>query len=175
LQRGAEKFLTRSEERVGELYDAISVPPKAQAQTTNTKAALAEIIKGFESNPELSRIWTGHPRLAATLEALSAKEGQKTVGPAGYPRFQKQVGNGKFEGGNLAWEDMKRLRTIVGQIVGKPGLESDGAADAAMRKFYGALTTDMEATATKTGPRALTEFNRATQYWRTFRHSRQEP
>lgn len=70
------------------------------------------------------------------------------------------------EGGQLSWQDMNRFRSIVGEIIGQPGVSRDGSDIAALRKLYGALTTDMETTAALAGPRALTEFRRATQYWR---------
>ena len=203
-QRGAKSFIKSSEERAGQLYEAISVPADAEAVATNTRAALAEVIQGFKSNPELSAIWTGHPRLRATLEALTPSnivdEGRTALAKAtkefdaassqykillngvsapadvvaarqGMETAQSAIAAAKQQmatdpGGRVSWQDMKRLRSIVGQIVGSPGLEADGATTAAMRKFYGALSSDMEATAAKAGPRALTEFNRATQYWR---------
>lgn len=74
--------------------------------------------------------------------------------------------NRPAEGGKLSWQDMNRFRSIVGEIIGQPGVSRDGSDIAALRKLYGALTTDMEATAAQAGPRALTEFRRATQYWR---------
>lgn len=165
-QRGAKNFIAKSETRGGELYEKISIPPKAQAQTSNTRTALAELTKEMESNPELSKLWVGNERLQKTLEALTPKEKTVTTGPAGYPAFAKTRGTGEFEGGTVSWEDFKRLRSIVGEIAGSPSLSSDGAAIKAMKKFYGALSKDMEATATAAGPRALTEFKRANQYWR---------
>lgn len=165
-QRGAKDFIAKSETRGDELYEKISIPPEAQAQTTNTRTALAEITKTMESNPELSKLWTGNERLQKTLEALTPKEKTVTTGPKGYPAFAKTRGTGEFEGGTVSWEDFKRLRSIVGEIAGSPSLSSDGAAIKAMKKFYGALSKDMEATAEAAGPRALTEFKRANQYWR---------
>ena len=69
-------------------------------------------------------------------------------------------------GGKVSWEDIRRLRSIVGQIAGKPSLSSDGAADAAMRKFYGALTQDIQQAASAHSPEAAKAFSRANNYWR---------
>lgn len=226
-QRGANSFIDASEKRATEFYEKISVPNKATAVSENTRAALTEVTRGMESNPELSAIWTGHPRLKATLEALTpedrgpavaniaekqkaTKAASDALGTAKADLARLEAGPGApgmgvlglAEGemsaarqavasaqkeydaasaalktaqaatakppreGSVSWEDMKRLRSIVGQIVGKPGIEADGATEAAMRKLYGALTADMQATAAQTSPRALTEFNRATQYFR---------
>lgn len=197
-QRGARSFIANSERRGGDLFDNISVQSKALAETGNTRGALAEIVRGMESNPGLSKLWTGHPRLRSTLEALTAKEtaadqqlalieaGERLT--AARQRVNSSTGDTNSaqefdaakkayneaaqraktppQDGSFSWEDMKRLRTIVGQIVGKPGLSADGSDIAAMRNFYGALTSDMEATASAAGPRALSEFRRANQYWR---------
>lgn len=70
------------------------------------------------------------------------------------------------QGGELSWQDMKRFRSIVGEIVGQPGVAADGSDVAGLRKLYGALSSDMEVTAAQAGPKALQEFKRANQYWR---------
>lgn len=306
-QRGGRAWMKTSEARAGQLFDRISVPGDVDAIADSTRATLADTIKGFTSNPRLSAIWTGHPRLRQTLEALTptdtreagrvrlkmdaerirgaqaeldaakqeasmAIHGDRANAESGlisaqqryaeavesaeqdfatkreaYESIINQVPTGsrtafdarramnqaeerarslKFrdansadvqglldpvkkaqqgfdaingtipqtqrvrdaeaaleaakeshaeayvqanqppQGGKVSWDDMKRLRSIVGEIIGSPSLASDGNANAALRRFYGALTNDMEATATQAGPRALTEFRRANQYWR---------
>lgn len=223
-QRGAERFVSDSEKRAGRLYDAISVPDRAPAVTNATTQALRGIIQGMESNPELSRIWTGHPRLRATLEALTptdtrpagqvrmTMETERVRGAAndlrlaqdrlaevsrssilpGNPRAaeidvaRQEVGRAQqaFDaarvaqdeayvqanqppaGGELSWSDMKRLRSIVGEIVGKPSFGSEGNEIAANRALYAALSDDMRATAERVGPGALRQFERANGFWR---------
>lgn len=68
-------------------------------------------------------------------------------------------------GGEVSWKDMKRLRTIVGEITGQPGLSADGAQTKAMRKFYAAISSDMESTATAMGPVAQKQWQRASDAW----------
>lgn len=145
-QRGAKAFVKTSEERGGELYDQISVPDATPSHLDGTRQALTEITQGLKSNPKLSKLWVENPRLQQTLEALTP--------------------DASGAGGQLSWQDLKRFRSIVGEISGSPSLADDGAAKAAMKKLYGALSEDMRATAAATSPRALTEFNRANQYWR---------
>jgi hypothetical protein len=205
VKRGFDAFTKSSEKRATELYDKISVDPKSTVALTNTRTALDEVTKGFKSNAALSKLWTGHPRLKATLEALTPTDtsgaGQVqfrmasqrlTAAQDAYDQLRNQVvpaerlaqarqaiddarneldsaqitANRPPEGGQLSWEDMKRFRTIVGEIVGQPGLARDGSDIAVMRKLYKALSSDMEVTAAQAGPRALTEFRRATQYFR---------
>lgn len=181
-QRGAERFVSDSEKRAGRLYDAISVPDRMPAVTDASVSALERITQGMESNPELSRIWTGHPRLRATMEALRRPSVRERSGPAGYPMLEKEVienGQSRWvpmsqreieagapEGGQVSWADMKRLRSIIGEIVGKPSFGSEGNEIAANRALYAALSDDMRATAERAGPEALRQFERANGFWR---------
>lgn len=218
-QRGLTSWIKKTDDRTSRLYDAISVEPKTDAIAQNTRGALKEITQGMESNPELSRIWTGHPRLRATLEALTPKDSSaeaqralasataakeaasgelasaqgrldialKTVSrpeDASNARSAMQAAMQKLEkansdiasagelasrppeGGNVSWEDTKRLRSIVGEIIGSPSLSSEGNENAAMRKLYAALSEDMRATAEASGPKALREFERANSFTR---------
>jgi len=72
----------------------------------------------------------------------------------------------RLQDGSVSWNDLKRLRSTVGEIIGKPGIASEGHVDAAMRDLYGALSQDMQATAQAEGPQAAAAFNRANTYWR---------
>lgn len=204
-RRGFDSFAKSSEARAGQLYDRVSVPNDAKVQLGQTRGALAEVTRGMQSNPELSRLWANHPRLRATLEALTPTD----VAPQGREAFTKasdelidaqtnyenvrnavssaeQIGAARQAvekaradvlaakkmadtpptGGELSWEDMKRFRSIVGEIVGQPGVAADGSDVAGLRKLYGALSSDMEVSAARAGPKALQEFRRANQYWR---------
>jgi hypothetical protein len=165
-QRGLRSWMGSSEERGGQLYDAIPIEPKTDAAVPNTRQALLEITKGMESNPKLSKLWTEHPQLKATLDALTPQPVTKTVGPEGYPAFQKLVPTGEMTGGKLSWEDLMRFRSIVGEISGQPSLADDGNKIKAMRKLYAALSEDMRATAAAQGPGALKAFTRANRFWR---------
>jgi hypothetical protein len=69
-------------------------------------------------------------------------------------------------GGSLSWEDMKRFRSIVGNIIGQPGVTRDGSDIAQLRRLYGSLSQDMEATARAQGPKAYDAWKRADRYWR---------
>lgn len=150
LQRGARAFID-DDSKVGELYDRIPIPPTRDAVLSNTRQALSEITSGLGSNEALSRIWTGHPRLRSTLEALTPDTS----------RFGGSKGQGQ-----LSWQDLRRFRSIVGEIIGKPSLASEGSEDAAMRRLYGALSEDLRATAEAQSPQALRAFERANTYAR---------
>lgn len=205
VKRGFSQWEKSSERRGGELFEKVSVPAGEQVKLGQTRGALAEVTKGMQSNPALSRLWANHPRLRATLEALTptdvAPEGRQAFteasdrlsallrtkeaeigsvpGPHRTTNLDDQIAAARRdladaqtkagaqpEGGQLSWEDMKRFRSIVGEIIGQPGVTRDGSDIAALRKLYGAVTADMEVTAAHTGPKALQEFRRANQYWR---------
>lgn len=245
-QKGARQAIETTGDRANDLYRAIPVASDRKATLASTRAGLADLIQGFTSNPQLSKIWTGHPRLRDTLEALTPtdtrpagkvrltmeaervkgaeaalsrakEEAQAAVSEAerGYEAIRNQVvapsklveARGKIEsararaneldgsdtsvpevaalkdakakhaeafveahqppmGGEVSWQDLNRLRTIVGEIVGQPGLAADGNSTAALRKFYGALSQDMRATAKADGPKSLAAFERANTYYR---------
>lgn len=162
VARGFGAFKESSAARGRQLYDAVSVAGDAKVVLDKTRSALLDITEGFSSNPELSRLWSSHPRLRATLESLVPKDTMKRDVRGGMEITKRIVP----EGGELSWIDMNRFRSIVGEVVGQPGVAADGSDIAGLRKLYGALSADMEATATAAGPKALQEFRRANQYWR---------
>ena len=100
-----------------------------------------------------------------TPSALSAVRQEIEAAKIAVQRANREAGRAPI-GGELSWEDMSRFRTIVGEIIGQPGIKSDGSDIASLRKLYAALSSDMEQTASATSPRALALFRRATQYWR---------
>lgn len=205
VKKGFDSFTKNSNARADQLYERVSVDPSADVQLANTRTALADVTRGLQSNPELSKLWANHPRLRATLEALTpqdlAPQGREAFAAASdrltkamdrYEQIRNQVvpaselaaarqeidaaraavsdaqamANSAPVGGNLSWQDMQGFRSIVGEIIGQPGIARDGSDIAALRKLYGALTTDMEVTAAQAGPRALSQFRRANQFWR---------
>ncbi|WP_398457432.1 hypothetical protein [Sphingomonas albertensis] len=155
IQRGATKWLRDTQEKAGQLYDQISIPSSFDAKLDATRGALKDLTEGFKSNKALSSLWAENPRLKATLEAITPERGDPTdLNP-----------EGELIGGTVAWGDLKRFRSILGEIVGQPGLEADGNQIAALRKLYGAVSDDMRATAEEAGPGALREFTRANSYF----------
>jgi hypothetical protein len=162
-QAGARQFLSAQDKKIENLYNAIPIGATRPAVAVNTRAALTDLTQGLESNPELSKIWAENPRLKATLDALTPKTQPIMSGSPG-ATVVKQVGT-QFDGGGVSWQDLKRVRSIIGQIIGRPGLESDGSQIEALRKVYGAISEDMRATAAGEGPKALNAFNRANGFY----------
>lgn len=160
-QRGAKAFLG-DDRKVGALYDAIPVNAKRNTALTNTRQALSELTAGLDSNPELSAMVAENPRLKGFLDALTPKDvlvDQTLPGGGKAQPFLAQ------RGGELSWEDLKRFRSIIGEIAGQPTLAQD-TSQQSIRKLYAALSEDMRATAAQEGPDALRKFERANTYFR---------
>lgn len=166
-QKGARDFIKSSEQRGGQLYEAIPIPPERLAPLTNTRAALGQVTQGLESNPKLSRLVADNPRFKAFLDAVTPETTPVFDNPGGntFARSRRQVATER-SGGELSWQDLKRFRTTIGEIVGQPSLGDDGSQNAAMRRLYAGLSEDMAATAEAVGPSASRAFRRANDYWR---------
>ena len=195
-QSGANTWLDTSNAEAARRYDAIPIDDNRPAILDNTRERLAAITQGLTSNKDLSPLWTEHPRLKASLEALTPEEtAQSRAADLAKARsdlataqhnasmqptnttlaaladakdaYAAEVARGQtpLKDGSLSWADTKRLRTIVGQIIGKPGVASEGHTDAALRDLYGALSQDMKNTAKSEGTQASVAFNRANSFW----------
>lgn len=147
---------------VSRAYNAIPIPPNADASLDNTRAALARMTDVFRSNPEFRSIFQ-NGRLRHYLEALTVPHDPTdelgVVDPmAGVLRTtgrstERQVGR-------LSWEDQKHFRSIIGEEIGAERF-SDSPSRGQLRSLYAGLSEDMRATATAQGPRALRAFERA--------------
>lgn len=204
-RRGFKQWEGTSLQRAQKLDEDISVPAESKVQLANTRTALAEVTRGLDSNPELSKLWANNPRMRATLEALTPKDNapqgradfikasddfmqasqayQQRLGGTFSPQEQAQARQAMEsaqvrmnearalaetppQGGELSWQDMRRFRSTIGEIIGQPGIKRDGSEISALRKLYGALSSDMEVTAAQNGPKALDEFKKAQRFWR---------
>lgn len=138
-QSGARDWLRSTQERADQLFSRIPIRPETPTQLANTRQALGELTEGLSSNPELSSLLEDR-RLLAFRDAL--------------------------QGNGLSWADLRRFRSMIGEQIGQPQVAGEVTSRAALRRLYGAITDDMQATAQAQGPRALTMFNRANQYYR---------
>lgn len=145
----------------GEIENARTTYQALRSRDANNSASkpyLDAISKAEESANKARFSEVGGDELAAAKKELEAA--QKARNEAFVQANQPP------QGGQLSWQDMNRFRSIVGEVIGQPGVARDGSDIAALRKLYGALSSDMEVTAAQAGPKALREFRRANQYWR---------
>jgi hypothetical protein len=166
-QRGARQFVSDTADTLNSLESKIPVPSDAPAVVNNTRGALTNLAQSFKSNPKLAEAFKD-PKIAAYLDALTpqtSKEATGLVDAAGNP-----ITRDVTHGGGLSWNDLRDFRTRVGQIIGQPGLTSDGVQIGQLRALYGSLSDDIKATAQKFGPQAENAWNR----WNNFARARSD-
>ena len=119
------------------LYDAIPIAADRPAQVSNTIDELTALKTKFESNPDLGAALQ-NPKFGQYAEAL--------------------------EKGGLSWGDLQDFRSFVGRQMRQPSGEL-GLGPDDWRGLYGAVSSDMEATAKTAGLSAENAFNRANNYY----------
>lgn len=157
LQSGAKKWIDKFERTAGKVYDAIPINPQAASSLGNTVSKLRDLNTKFASNEKLAALMK-NTRLSGYLDALAGKIKDVDTGllDSNGNAITRQV----KEGGKLSWEDLKDLRSRIGEEIGDQRF-SDGTLKSELRGLYGALSEDMKATATAQGPKALRAFERA--------------
>jgi len=172
-QRGVKASLGADsiKQGVGEkLYEAIPIQADHPASISNSKMALADLNKGLESNPELSKL-TQDNRLIGYENALKGKTEKVPTGllDADGNAMTRDV----QKGGQLGWQDLKSFRSYIGELKGRATLQ-DSTSQQALGRLYGALSDDMKATAQSVSPDALGKFTRANNYWRGLEARREQ-
>jgi hypothetical protein len=162
-QSGANQFVKSSGDTLNALESKIPIAANAPATVANTRSALSNLAQSFSSNPRLADAFAD-PRIKAYLAALTPQTTQEATGlldAAGNPITRDVV-----HGGGLSWQDLRDFRSRVGEIIGQPGLASDGAQIGQLRSLYGALSDDIRQTAADQGPDALNAWSRWNNYAR---------
>lgn len=162
-QSGARKWIDKFKTVAGKAYDAIPISAVAPANLTNTLDVLGSITAKFASNPKLAARMN-NSRLKGFLDDLSEKVVSVDTGlvdAAGNKITRQEV-----DGGGLSWQDMKDLRTRIGEEISEHLISGDGVMKSELRALYGALSEDMMATATQQGPKAVRAFERANALYR---------
>ncbi len=156
-QAGVKNWRGRFDALTEKLYNAIPIKAETNASLGNTIGALDELTNKITSNPKLAGMLTDK-RLVGYLEALKGKVSQVPTGVVdmnGNPITREVV-----EGGSLSWNDLKQLRSRIGEEIGDQIL-GEGTLKSDLRRLYGALSQDMEATAQAQGTAAFRAFKTA--------------
>lgn len=138
IRRGAAKFMDDKADQSTKLYNRIQVADDAPASLASTRAMLGTLTNPIKSNPELSSLMADKT-LKGYLDALSK--------------------------GGLSWADLKAFRSKIGEMAGKARF-SDNGSDVDLKRLYGAISSDMEATAKAAGPKVFEQFKRANRFHR---------
>ena len=67
--------------------------------------------------------------------------------------------------GQLPFGAVQRMRTLVGDRLGSPGLTTD-VSTGQLKQLYGAISDDIRSAATGAGPEAAQAFTRANRFYR---------
>lgn len=161
VQRGVSRFIDDTADRAAALYGEVPIASDQPAQLGATRRLLNDLTAEWQSNPELGAAFRSG-QLGRYLSALTPEDVVRpgAVLPGG-GRAQPRVVQ---EGGNLSWQDLSEFRTRVGDMLADPRL-SEKIAPRQLRALYGALTTDMEATARGAGPEAFARWKRANNFY----------
>lgn len=149
-QRGARSFVEETARRADHLYRRIPIENNTPAQLENTRRLLQEHTAAMASNPQMGDLFANR-RMQAFRDALTVPEGARPERPGEIP-------------GGLSWGDLTEFRTRVGDMLDDPRL-AERIPMRQLRALYGALSTDMEATARANGPGAFRAWKRANNYY----------
>lgn len=162
LQTGAKKWIDKFQRTAGKVYDAIPIKGTQNSGLTNTVASLQSLNSKFTSNAKLAAMMK-NTRLSGYLDAFTEKVSQADTGIL--DASGKPITRSVKQGGNLSWQDLKDLRSRIGEEIGDQRF-SDGTLKSELRGLYGALSQDMKATAMAQGPAALKAFERANNLYK---------
>lgn len=138
IQNGVESFKTRFQVQAGDLYDQLwkKLPENERVPIDNFRSALDRSIGQFADDPAFQGLLDS-PSIRKLAEAAEGSD-------------------------SVTVRTLKALRTKIGRELDDKAILSD-STNAELRQLYGALSEDIRLAAE--GAEALSEFNRANNYW----------
>lgn len=145
------------------------------ADAVGTRPGMPDVVKeaGDTLKAQSDDIARINAETAAEIErknVLRTSLGQKPIEFVPYPEMGKPEIDGEIKAlltgkadGQLPYQALKKLRTLVGQEIENAGLLSD-VPRSKWRALYGALSQDMRAAAEAAGPKAVAAWTRANNY-----------
>jgi hypothetical protein len=139
LQLESDAWLNRFRADSKNAWNAVdlAIPPGTPVPTGNYGNALVNVRNQMPGAPNTANVL--QPSLSRDLLGALIKDTK--LGP-------------------LSWEDVKGIRTRIGEKLADPQLVAD-SGHAELKQLYGALTQDMQAAAAARGPAAVDAFNTA--------------
>ena len=146
IERGVNKFRDAFKTQQTKLYDALDthIPSETPIQVGNAKQALTELNSAISGAENVSGLFQ-NPKIASIQKALIADL------------------EASSQTGTLPYASVKKLRSLVGQEIEAGALVSD-APQAAWKRLYGALSTDLADAATAAGPAAEQAWKKANDF-----------
>ena len=141
LQEGGETYVQGVRDTQSRLFKAVdnTIAPETTIAAPETVAFLDKEISALEGLPNIAQT-LGNGKIAAWREDLAS--------------------------GNLTWQAARKLRSDIGEAVGKISGPNSDMAQGRLKAIYGRLSDDIRAAAEAAGPDAANAWNRAQTYTR---------
>jgi hypothetical protein len=163
IEKGVKNFVGRFKAEQNFLYDKLDshIPANTPIKVDNTKTALAELNADIPGAPALSEFFK-NAKIKSVEGALISDT--KSAANAALTPSQARTFVQTPEG-QLPYEAIKKLRTLVGKELENPSLVSD-VPRSKWKALYSAISDDLAAAAKNAGPEAEKAFSRANTYTR---------
>lgn len=163
IARGVNAFKDSVKTTQGMLYRKLDefIPAQAPVSVNRTQEALKALNEGIDGAPNLSKFFK-NAKISDIEQALLRDVDAAT---------QANVAPGMSStgvtpaAGQLPYQAIQKLRTLVGQQISENSLTSD-VPRSKWRALYGALSDDLGTAAEQAGPQAQQAWSRANQYTR---------
>lgn len=141
IQKGANAFIDRFKDSADDLFKNTrkSFQPGELTPVSNTSAFLSKQGEGLTENLKVA---LANPKLRSVADAITKDSVD----------------------GQLPYEAVLAARSKIGRELSDSVMSDIPRAD--LKQFYGALTEDLKAAAAAKGPKELTAFNRANNYYK---------
>jgi len=162
LQKGVKGAISRGEQQMSALYDAIPIAPGTMSDAPSTVQYLRQLTQKFGSNREFAKSKISQA-VVRDFEALRPVTRQIPDGDK-MDAIGRQVMKTVEVPQGLSFDDLKAWRSDIGEYIGEALITGDKGTRSEMRGLYAAISRDMEALASQEGPKALGAFKRANMF-----------
>lgn len=176
---GEGGFIDRFKANQTQLYGQLDryIPQDRLVDVSKTKSLLADLNAEIPGAPNLSK-WFTNAKIQGIEGAMKADTSGEVAASRSMPIFQlamlktlplkdadRVAMTRAFEDGQLPYEAVKKLRTLVGNEINNSSLTND-VPKSKWKAFYAALSEDMGGAAKAAGPQAEQAWSRANNYTR---------
>lgn len=163
ITRGVNAFKDSIKTTQKQLYGKLDqfIPADTPVSVNRTQEALKALNEGIEGAPNLSKFFRNAKIGDIERAMLKDVEGATL---ANVPTGMSSTGVAP-SAGQLPYQAIQKLRTLVGQEISENSLTSD-VPRSKWRALYSALSDDLGSAAEAAGPQAQQAWNRANQYTR---------
>ena len=143
LREGAAGYVTKFREVSEKLFDNVA------AKLPNGPATIVSPIASTQVMQDFMNVFANNPAVA------------RMVGADKWSPILKDI-----QANGMTYEVARALRTDIGRSLGKMSGPMADMAEGQLKRLYGALSTDLEATARASGPAAVRAWERANKIYK---------